>query len=201
MNIPRISFATSIVQLLSVAIALFGATAFLILHHEDGDNRVVFSLQDVNGEEVTEQSLWGQWSILTFGFTSCPDICPTHALQVANSIAILEKSKVGHMRHNSKIQGVFVSVDHVRDDAERVDRYVKHFHPNYLGLVGSKAQIDLVVESFGTNYEIKPTTFSSEVAVLHSSLFYLIDPYGRVVKRFPASSSANEIANTIGTYL
>jgi len=78
--------------LIVALLVVVGAVLFVLLHHEDGDNRVTFNLQDTNGNLVTEDSLKGRWSILVFGFTYCPDICPSQAFTIAKSLDILDQN-------------------------------------------------------------------------------------------------------------
>jgi len=104
-------------------IALLGVVTLLL----------VSSILDTHGAIATHKQLWGKWSIVTFGFTNCPDVCPTHAAQIGAALFELSKhskSQIGV----EQAQAVFISVDYLRDKAEALDRYLKYFHPNYIGL-------------------------------------------------------------------
>jgi len=124
--------------LVSLLVA-FASVCFILLHHEDGDSRVSFALQDTNGNRVTEASLKGQWSILVFGFTHCPDICPSQTFTIAESLNLVDKDEVA-----ADVRAVFISVDYLRDNADHLAQYLAHFHPRFVGFLGSKLQMPLM---------------------------------------------------------
>lgn len=174
-----------------------GSVLFILLHHEDGDNRVSFSLQDTRGNAVTEASLKGRWSVLVFGFTHCPDICPSQALTISESLNLFDKND-----GSVHVQGVFISVDYLRDRGEYLDQYLNHFHSRFVGFLGSKLQLDLVVDAFDASYSVaKLKGASGGVQVTHSSTIYLIDPEGRIAKQLPFTTSAKTLAKTLSTLI
>jgi len=174
-----------------------GSVLFILLHHEDGDNRVSFSLQNTDGHTVTEASLKGQWSVLVFGFTHCPDICPTQALTISESLKLLDEGDT-----SAKVQGVFISVDYLRDSAEHLDQYLTHFHPRFVGFLGSKLQLDLAVDAFDASYSVTELrNENGDVDVIHSSTIYLIDPDGRIAKQLPFTTSAKILARTLSNLI
>jgi len=185
--------------LIVALLVVVGAVLFVLLHHEDGDNRVTFNLQDTNGNLVTEDSLKGRWSILVFGFTYCPDICPSQAFTIAKSLEILDQDL-----SYSGINAVFISVDYLRDDAEHLASYLAHFHPRFIGYRGSELQLDLAVDAFGASYSVTQTGASGSgggVKVAHSTSIYLIDPDGKIVKELPLETSAERLAKTLSTLI
>jgi len=181
--------------LIVALLVVVGAVLFVLLHHEDGDNRVTFNLQDTNGNLVTEDSLKGRWSILVFGFTYCPDICPSQAFTIAKSLDILDQNL-----SYSGINAVFISVDYLRDDAEHLASYLTHFHSRFIGYRGSELQLDLAVDTFGASYSVTQTG-DSDVKVAHSTSIYLIDPDGKIVKELPLETSAERLAKTLSTLI
>lgn len=94
-----------------------------------------FSLTDQNGKPFTEQNLLGKFSVLYFGFTHCPDICPDELEKLAEALDMIEK-KIGY-----QVQPVFISVDPKRDTPKAVKAYVKEFHPRLIGLTGSEEAV------------------------------------------------------------
>jgi len=190
--------AKNILLIIVIMLVTLGSVAFLILHHEDGEQRVIFNLQDTQGNSVTHENLWGKWSIVTFGFVSCPDICPTHAAEVAKSLNVIQSKASVDSISEMDIQAVFISVDYVRDTADILDRYLKYFHSEYIGYLGSRSQLDLAVESFKGFYSVTKAPNEADlnvVDVVHSSLIYIIDPNGQIVKQLPFGVSGMEIAD------
>jgi len=170
-----------------------GSVLFILLHHEDGDYRVVFELQDTDGRSVSEASLKGQWSVLVFGFTHCPDICPNQVFTIAESLKLLDQQVP-----SNGVQAIFISVDYLRDSAEHLDKYLTYFHPRFVGLLGSKLQLDLTVDAFDASYSVSELENSrSDIMVTHSSSIYLIDPDGRIAKQLPFETSAENLASTL----
>jgi len=186
------------VLLLVVSVfVVVGSVLFILLHHEDGDDRVTFTLQDTKGNSVTEDKLKGQWSILVFGFTHCPDICPSQAFTIAQSLKIIDKTAPA-----TDVQAVFISVDYRRDNAERLDNYLAYFHPRFVGFLGSKLQLDLVTDAFNASYSVTEQSQSGKnVQVTHSSSIYLIDPNGHIAKQLSFETSAELLADTLSTLI
>ncbi len=152
--------------------------AFAYFQHEDLDSRVSFALTDATGSEVTQKDMGGKWMLLYFGFTSCPDICPTQTAKVAQTLRLLDKKRLG-----DAIAPVFVSVDHMRDTPEGINSYLQRFDQRLIGLTGNPQQLDQVVNSFGTHYEVQQSqhTHHGDINVIHSSMTYLVDPFGKIV--------------------
>lgn len=192
------SAAKNLLLLIMIAAVTLGSLVFFILHHEKGDRRVVFELQDTDGNDVSQDNLIGKWSIITFGFTSCPDICPAHAVQIAKSLRVISRTNTA-----VPVQALFISVDYERDTPEALDRYLKYFHSGYIGYLGSERQLNLAVESFDGFYSVSKGGNSDpqEVSVTHSSLIYITDPYGRIVKQLPFGVTGEQIATEVGALL
>lgn len=94
-----------------------------------------FSLIDQDGKPFTNENLLGKFSILYFGFTHCPDICPDELEKLAEALDMIEKQL------SYKVQPVFISVDPQRDTPKAVKAYVKEFHPRLIGLTGSEEAV------------------------------------------------------------
>jgi len=187
--------AKSKLRLLLVVSVLvtIGSILFILLHHEDGDYRVTFNLQDTKGNSVTEESLKGHWSILVFGFTHCPDICPSQAFTIAESLNL-----INHKIVDINVHAIFISVDYLRDNAESLDQYLNHFHPNFNGFLGTEQQLDLVTDSFDASYSVvRKGNSDTDIEVTHSSSIYLIDPSGRIAKQLPFETSAEVLADKL----
>ncbi|KAF5175626.1 Sco1-like protein, partial [Thalictrum thalictroides] len=120
-----------------------------------------FNLVNHNGKSVTEQDFRGKWTLVYFGFTHCPDICPDELLKLAAAInKIKEKARI-------EIVPVFISVDPERDTVEQVHDYVKEFHPNLVGLTGSADEVKKVARAYRVYY-MKTEEEGSDYLVDHS---------------------------------
>jgi len=184
-----------IALLISVTMALVFSILFTLERGKNNPQRINFELLDTTNGVATHKDLWGKWSVITFGFTSCPDVCPTHASRIGS--AMYQLAGVANAKAPAeRIQAVFISVDYLRDNAESLDKYIKYFHPDYVGYLGNPQQLDQVTKSFNVAYSVTKGEGDS-VEVLHSSLIYIIDPYGRIAKTLPFGSSTNFIISEV----
>ena len=130
----------------------------------------------------------GKVVLIYFGYTWCPDVCPTSLSLLAQAIADLEPAE------RERVQALFISVDPERDTAERLREYTPFFHPALIGLSGSSEQIASVAESYGSSYQKQPANAAGHYAVDHSSATYVVDPHGRLAGSLPHGSSPAQIA-------
>jgi protein SCO1/2 len=149
-----------------------------------------FTLVDQDGRTFRSSSLKGQPALLFFGYTHCPDACPTTLAKVARAYR-----KAGPDAR--RIPTLFVSVD-PRDTPEVLKRYLSYFAAvPTKGLTGSKAQIDAVVKQFGARYEIRDTGSAAGPLVDHTIRLFLLDRDGDVVRAFDPSAEVDEIAEAM----
>jgi protein SCO1/2 len=139
-----------------------------------------FKLSDHNGRDFDRDRLLGRWTLMTFGFTSCPDACPT----MLTNLVELRKSLASDWRGNAP-QFVFVSVDPARDTPALLAQYVPSFDAAFIGATGSQAAIDRLHADLGGAHRIaakKHGQSGGEVdyTVDHSVLLYVINPDGRL---------------------
>ena len=104
-----------------------------------------FSLVDQDGEAFSLQQLQGKWSLLFFGFTHCPDVCPS-ALYDLHQVSLTAARSA---EHGEGFQVIFVSVDPERDSPERLNEYVRFFDPEFLGLTGTAEQLAALAKQIG----------------------------------------------------
>lgn len=153
-----------------------------------------FELFDQDGNKFSERNLHGKLSLVYFGFTYCPDICPASLQKIAEVVNILKRSHI-------EVVPVFITIDPTRDKLEVLKVYLKNFHPKFVGLSGSEEQIRDVANKFKVYYAV--SNFSntesnkSDYMLDHSSLTYLLDKKGQYVKHFYLDSSPIEIVNFI----
>jgi protein SCO1/2 len=150
-----------------------------------------FTLTDQDGKRVTDQDFRGKYMLIFFGYTYCPDFCPSE-LQVM-SAALDELGSEG-----DKIQPVFITIDPARDDAATLKIYVGNFHPRMIGLTGSEADIAAVAKEYrvyyakAKGYEDKP-----DYLMDHSTILYLMGPDGNFVKHFTYGTDAKALAQDL----
>jgi protein SCO1/2 len=184
-----------------IAILLIGAGVWMALSNNKPAGLTAasvggpFALQDGNGRTVTDRDLRGRWLLVYFGYTSCPDACPTTLTEVATAM-----DKLGE--HADQVQPVFISVDPQRDTPQVVKDYVAAFTPKLLGLTGTPEQVAQVAREYRVYYAIHRSGGGpGDYSVDHSSLLYLMGPDGRFVAPIRADESGEAIAADIAKYV
>lgn len=154
-----------------------------------------FSLVDHNGKSVSDADFRGKHMLIYFGFTHCPDICPS-ALQVMS--AALED--IGDKAE--KVTPIMITVDPERDTPELLKGYVTHFHPRMVGLTGSAEQVAEVSKAYRV-YARKVTDGASEGSYTmdHSSIIYLMDPKGKFVTHFSHGTPVETMSKRLNDLL
>lgn len=146
-----------------------------------------FTLQDGKGKTVRATDFRGRYLLVYFGFTHCPDICPTTLLLMQNAL-----SKTGAVA--KKIQPVFITVDPERDTPEAVADYAGHFGASMIGLSGTAKQIRHAADSFKVYYsKVEDKGSALGYVVDHSGFIYLMAPDGSYVTHFAATVSEQEL--------
>lgn len=140
-----------------------------------------FKLTDHNEVLFDQERLKGKWTMVFFGYTSCPDICPA-TLYVLNSVQGLLEDETGEVPEDMQV--VFVSVDPERDTTEQLAAYITHFNKKFIGATADKAEIDKLVNQFGAGYILEQETAPGQYLVAHTSAIFLVDPFGRLVASF-----------------
>jgi len=150
-----------------------------------------FALVDHTGKPVTDEDYRGKWLLVFFGFTNCPDICPTVLNEISQVMANIGEKAL-------EIQPLFITVDPERDTPERMAEYVAAFDPRITGLTGTPEQIEASTKSFKVYYvkEIQKDA-PDGYTMGHTASLYLIDPNGRFVKRYAYKATVEEITADI----
>lgn len=155
-----------------------------------------FAATDHNGQPFTEKNLQGHYSLIYFGFTHCPDICPASLLVVAGALEHLPEKMA------AQILPVFVSVDPERDTPEVMRNYVQNFYPRMIGVTGSKEQIDSIAKAYKVYYNKVPVEGSaSEYAVDHSGFLYLMGINGEYITHFPHNVTEQVLADALRSHI
>lgn len=155
-----------------------------------------FRLTDHNGRAFDNSRLHGGWSLMFFGFTRCPDVCPL-TMQVLQTVNQEISAKAGAA--NPRI--IFVSVDPERDTTEQLRQYVGYFHPDFIGVSGDHENLRALTRSLGAFYAKAETQQPERYQVDHSAALFLLDPGGRVRALFSAPLQAGAIAQDLLTII
>ena len=142
-----------------------------------------------DGRRVTDATFRGKWLLVYFGYTSCPDVCPTTLSAMA-----LALDKLGPLA--DKVQPVFITVDPERDTSKIVGEYVKDFDPRFVGLVGSPQEIGAAAQEFHVYYRVRQLG-NNEYVVDHSSFIYLFDPNGGFVRLLTGDLPGHQLADEL----
>lgn len=130
-----------------------------------------FSLKDQDGKLFDLERLRGKWSLLFFGFTNCPDICPTTLTTLNQIYKILGKNS----ETLDNVQVVFISVDPGRDDLATLKKYVRYFNKDFLGVTGNKKQLSLLAKQLGVYYEVLDQYGKKNYVVNHTAAIFVIN--------------------------
>jgi protein SCO1/2 len=187
----RILYAT---MGLLLAILLIGAGGFLWLTGSGGSGAGglgiggPFTLENGSGRPVTDKDFRGKYMLVYFGYTFCPDVCPTTLNAVADAM-----DKLGPTA--SRVQPLFITVDPKRDTPAVVQQYAAAFGPSIEGLTGTPEEIATVAKEYRVYYaEHRTGPGANDYSMDHSSVLYLMDPNGRFVAPVRADQSGDEIA-------
>jgi protein SCO1 len=177
-----------------VALLLIGAGAFMWLTGGGSNAAGIggpFTLQDGNGKTVTDRDFRGKYMLVYFGYTFCPDVCPTTLTAVADAM-----DKLGPAA--GRVQPVFITVDPRRDTAPVVKQYAAAFGPAITGLTGTPEQVAKVAKEYRVYYaEHRTGPGAGDYTMDHSSILYLMDPKGAFLAPVRADMSADEIATSL----
>jgi protein SCO1/2 len=149
-----------------------------------------FSLVDHTGRAVTEADFAGRFLLVYFGFTYCPDVCPTELGTIAAALDALEDQ-------GARVTPVLITVDPERDTPEALADYVSRFHPRMVGLTGTPQQIAAVARAYRVFYAKVNRPEMTQYLVDHSSFIYLVGPDARVRALFRPEMAPEAIAQAI----
>ena len=152
-----------------------------------------FQLTDQHGKTVTDKSLKGKPTLIFFGYTHCPDVCPTSLFEMSEVLRALGKDA-------DKVNAFFVSVDPERDTQAVMKDYLACFDPHLEGLCGDPADVAKVLTSYRV-YAKKVPTKDGDYTMDHTALIYLMDRDGRFVSPFNLKRSPEEAATELKRYL
>jgi protein SCO1/2 len=157
-----------------------------------------FALIDHRGAPVTERDYSGKYLLVFFGYTYCPDVCPTAMYNVSQALDSLGEDA-------GRVQALFITVDPARDTVAVLSEYVANFHPSIAGLTGTAEQVRAAAKFFGVYYEkVESAEAGGEAGdylMNHSALIDLAGPDGRYLASFPHILLADRLAPAIRSYI
>lgn len=133
-------------------------------------------MTDHHGKPASWSSYRGKWLVVYFGYTGCPDACPTGLTEIAKELKTLGKDA-------EKVQVALVTLDPERDTTKVLAGYMPYFDPSFVGLRVERAQLDAAIRPFGVQYEKTPGKSGHGYEINHSLDFFVIDPNGRLQSR------------------
>jgi len=155
-----------------------------------------FTLTDHNGVSRTEMDYRGKYLLVYFGFTFCPDVCPT-ALQIM-TVALTKLGKKADL-----IQPVFITIDPERDTESVLKEYISNFHPNFIGLTGKPEQIRKAAQTYRVYFrkaEPKNSKSSKDYLMDHSSIIFLMSKKGQYLTHFSHKTTPSQMAAKLETF-
>ena len=154
-----------------------------------------FELVDDSGAAVTETSFGDRHLLIFFGYSFCPDVCPTELARMASALDRMDADDL------TKLQPLFITIDPERDTPDAMATYVEQFHPEIVGLTGSEEQIAEVARAYRVFYAKVDTGDPDYYLMDHSSFTYLMAPDGSNIAVFPYDTPPDEMAGAISAAL
>lgn len=155
-----------------------------------------YLLMDPGGSAVTNEDFRGRFQLISFGYTSCPDVCPTTLLEMKEVLRALgDKAE--------RLQPIFVTVDPERDTVQVLREYTGAFDPRILGLTGTPELIRRAADTFKVRYEKirEPGSPENSYTVDHSAGMYLLGPDGRFLVKFAYATPVRDVAERISALM
>ncbi|WP_419770335.1 MAG: SCO family protein [Candidatus Marinarcus sp.] len=183
-------------KLLTYLIPIFIAIAIIlmikpILNQSKQKKQYDFHVSTLNGE-LNKSDLKGKVLAVYFGYTFCPDVCPTSLSTLAQALNGFSQDQIKEFR------GLFISVDPDRDTLENLQSYAKYFHKNFIGATSTKENIDDITKRYGTFYEkIYLKDSKMDYSVSHTSYIYIFDRDGNFVQKVDHFSDPNSIKKVL----
>jgi protein SCO1/2 len=171
-------------------VVLVGFGGWVIYTWKDGPSPIggPFALVDQNGRAFTNDMLKGKPTLIYFGYTFCPDACPTSLLLMQTAIDKLGPDAA------KKVNLVFITIDPERDTQKLIKDYVENFGPTFIGLTGTPEQVAAAARAYRVYYQKVPGKDGAPYLMDHSSIVYLLDRNGRFVTHFTHEAKAEAIA-------
>lgn len=183
-----------VVSLLTAVLAGTVVAGYLLWSRADKGTAALiggpFALVDQDGRAVTQDVLKGRWSLIYFGYTYCPDVCPT-------SLSVMTQAldQLGPLAE--QVTPVFVTVDPERDTVQQLKLYHESFHPSFLMLTGTPEQVRKAAQAYRVYFRRAESEGATEYLMDHSSITYLMGPDGQYVTHFGHEATPEGMAAAI----
>ena len=192
--------------LLPIALILALGLGFILWHASDGLpglGRVVsegtpsiggpFTLTDQDGKRVDEAQFRGKLMLVNFGYSFCPDVCPTALLDMSQAMEALGSDA-------EKVQPIFITVDPERDTPPEIKKFLSNFDPRLIGLTGSAQEIAAAAKAYRVFYA-RAKGAERDYLMDHSALIYLMDRNGKYLSHFSVNTRGPDMAQAIKKFL
>ncbi len=186
-----------------LVVAVFAGRQFLDEPDRPAENQALveaapalggpFTLVDHNGKTVTDDDFRGRFLLINFGYSYCPDICPTILTTISDALDKLAGK-------GEKVLPIFITIDPERDTAEQLKMYVSHFHPRMLGLTGTYKQVKQAAKAYRIYYAkfvAEGAGESDDYLMEHTAITYLVDPEGKYRLHFSPRTTSEEMASRL----
>lgn len=154
-----------------------------------------FCLLDHTGHRRTKKDFLGQWVLMYFGFTHCPDICPDELAKMSSVVQLLDETNL------PSVQPLFITVDPERDDVAAMAKYMTDFHPRLIGLTGTPEEVKEAGRDYRVYASAGPKDEDGDYIVDHTILIYLINPDGLFLDYYNRTKSAMQISKSIRQHM
>ncbi|GGF66459.1 electron transporter SenC [Terasakiella brassicae] len=156
-----------------------------------------FELVDPKGNLVTDKDLLGSYTLINFGYTFCPDVCPTGLQTAAMALDMIPQEKM------NKVVSLFITIDPERDTPKVMGEYTKHFHESLIGLSGSTEQVAKAAKAYRVYYKkvAEDGKAADDYLMDHSAFQYLVGPDGKYLTHFPHGISPEDMAKKLEAYI
>lgn len=157
-----------------------------------------FTLTDQNGRTVTDRQFAGAYHVMYFGYTFCPDVCPTDMQTLGAGLRSFEATDSARA---AKVVPVFVTVDPERDTPAVLKPFVAAFHPRMIGLTGTPTAIAAVAKEYAVFYQKQPPAPGGGYMVQHSRVAYLMNPQNQPVALIPVDKTPGDVAGELARWV
>ena len=177
---------------LSIALSLSGCSREAGPPLEGASMGGAFALTDQNGRRVSDRDFAGRYRLIYFGYTFCPDVCPTDLQKIGAGLRQFERSDA---QRAARVQPIFITVDPARDTPDVMRTYVANFHPRLTGLTGSEQEIEATTRTFRISRQLPPPSARPrDYLVNHSQVTVLYGPQGEPIAIVPVDQGADAVA-------
>ncbi len=153
-----------------------------------------FELTDQDGRRISDRQFRGKLMLVYFGYTFCPDICPTTVLDMSRAMDLLGAAA-------EQVQPIFITVDPERDTPAELKKFLSNFHPRTIGLTGTPAEIQAAAKAYRVYYARAKGSSERDYLMDHMSIVYLMDREGRYLTHFTVKDHGEEMAAAIKKFL